>query len=399
MAKRIAIVSSSMPPIGPGGVSSAHYNLYRFLKKRGFTVKVYTFRDYKAGVSEEDVVRFGTPPTITSVIKHLGWLYFKITDPSRIAYNVAGALLSALPCLRMNRVISSFQPDVLVLPDHGCPGLFISKPKGCQLILISHHNSLRFLGNPLWGLHSERDAYLTVALENRILKKVDLVVCPSNHMREAFQKTYRYQGPVVVIPNLVDDELIDSIPVNDIRGTLGLREDAILVYIPSAGSMFKGARFVFEIIRRLSAYRADAVGFYLSGDIGRELTYELRFVPPNARICAPGHLHYHENLSIVKGCSFGVSPSLIESFGMAILEAIFCNVPMISFDVGGNRDIISNGENGFIVPYLDLEGLIEAACRLMDSNFRADIRRKMVQFVAHSSNNNVVMEKFLALIQ
>src|SRR4026207_2127396 len=46
MRKRIAIVSSSCPPEGAGGVSSAHYNLYRAIKLRGHEARMFTFGEY-----------------------------------------------------------------------------------------------------------------------------------------------------------------------------------------------------------------------------------------------------------------------------------------------------------------------------------------------------------------
>jgi glycosyltransferase involved in cell wall biosynthesis len=398
MPKRIAIVSSSCPPVSAGGVSSAQYNLYRALKRKGFDARIFTFGDYGVDLDEREVTRVGLPPGIGKIIEGLGRLYFRIVDPSRLAYSFVEVVYFALPCLKLSRLISRFQPKVLILSDHGCPGLFIAKPAQCRTILVSHHNPARFLNNPLWGLHSEHDSRLTVACENRALKKVDAVVCPSHHMYQMFKKTYEYSGPVTVIPNMVDTELIASISARDIRADLGLSEDSLLIYIPSAGSVHKGSRYVFEIIRRLSTYCVKDIGFYLSGNSTPALEYELRAVPPNAKVYAPGHVSYHDNLAIVKSCSFGISPTLIENFGMAILEANCCGVPMVSFDVGGNADVVNNGKSGFLVPYLDVEGLITAAHRLMQDKCRADMRAEAAKYAASKFTGDVVVEQFVALM-
>jgi glycosyltransferase involved in cell wall biosynthesis len=399
MSKKIAIVSSSCPPVSAGGVASSHYHLYRALTQKGFHVRLYTFEDYKVALNEKDVTRVGMPPGLVKVLRRLiGW-YFRIVDPSRIAYHFADVAVSAWPCMMLSSAIRDFQPDVLILPDHGCPGLFIAKPKGCRTILISHHNPVRFLNNPLWGLHSERDASLTVTCENKVLRKVDVVVCPSQYMHEMFSKTYAYAGPVTVIPSMVDSAFIASISVNDIRASLGLREGSVLIYIPSAGSMYKGSRYVFEIMRRISASSSEDIGFYLSGCIDPSLTHELRFMPLNAKVYAPGHLNYRENLAIVKACSFGISPTLIENFSMALLEANFCGVPMVSFDVGGNADVVSNGRNGVLVPSLDIEALIKAACRLLDADYSANLRRETVSHAADRFSSHRTVEKFISLME
>ena len=399
MSKKIAIVSSSCPPVSSGGVASSHYHLYRALTQQGFQVRLYTFEDYKAALTENDVTRVGISPKLVNGLRRLiGW-YFRIVDPSKINYHFADVVVSAWPCMMLNSAIRNFQPDVLILPDHGCPGLCIAKPKGCRIILISHHNPVRFLNNPLWGLHSEHDARLAVACENTVLQKVDAVVCPSKYMQEMFNKTYVYSGPVTVIPNMVDVDLIASIPPYDIRGKLALPDDSVVIYIPSAGSVHKGARFVFEIVRRISSYATKDIGFYLSGSITPMLAYELRFAPSNAKIYAPGQVSYAENLAIVQACSFGVSPTLIESFGMALLEASICGVPMVAFDVGGTADVVSNGRSGILVPFLDIEALIQSACRLLQADSCANLRGETASYVADRFRSELTVEKFVSLMQ
>ena len=49
-----------------------------------------------------------------------------------------------------------------------------------------------------------------------------------------------------------------------------------------------------------------------------------------------------------------------EGFSHLILEAMSCGVPVITTSVGGNREIIKQGENGFMIKYNDEFNLIEA---------------------------------------
>jgi glycosyltransferase involved in cell wall biosynthesis len=46
-------------------------------------------------------------------------------------------------------------------------------------------------------------------------------------------------------------------------------------------------------------------------------------------------------------------PSLHEGFGIAILEAMGCGIPVVATDSGGPRDFVSDGVNGFLVPPAD----------------------------------------------
>ena len=359
---------------------------------------MFTFGDYNVPSSEPDVTRAGTPPWFDTSVLALTRAFFRLVEPGTFSYQFSEVIRVAWPCLRLRRAIHRFAPDVLVLPDHCCPGLLIGKPAGCKIIFVSHHNPARFLDNPLWRLYSTLDARLTIMCENRVLRRADTVVCPSRYMKDMFVKTYAYRGPVRVIPNLVDVELIASIPARNLRGELNLPDDSLMVYIPSAGNIYKGSRYVCEIIRRLASHTSKDLGFYLSGSLTPELSYELRFAPLNAKIYAPGHVSYADNIAIVKGCSFGVSPTLIESFGMTLLEACCCGVPMVTFNVGGNADVVCHGKNGFLVPFLDVESLISASQRLLDGTYRARVRHETASHARAIFNADSAAEQYNSLV-
>lgn len=400
---RIAIISSSCPPWITGGISSAHYNLYCALKKRGYNVNLFTFTDHGKDIHEEnDVVRDGTPKILLAILRYASGIYSYILnriENSQYAYQIPYIAESAIGSIKASISVKRFKPNVIIVPDNGAPGFFIRKMNGCQTVFISHHNPVRFLNEPLFGIFSEKDAKLASIMEDKTLKKVDKVIVPSRYMKDKFKETRTFSGPVEVIPNLVDNKFIETIPVYDLRKYLGLHGDAPVIYIPSAGSRLKGSRFVFEIIRRLSAVYEQNIGFYLSGDIKDDLLErELDFAPDNAKIFMPGNVSYYENISFVKGCSFCISPTLIESFGMAILEANFCSLPVVTFKVGGNEDIISDGENGFLVPMLDIEKMIFYSVQLFGKTLREVMRTRTLSLVNEKFNADAICERYMNFI-
>jgi glycosyltransferase involved in cell wall biosynthesis len=51
---------------------------------------------------------------------------------------------------------------------------------------------------------------------------------------------------------------------------------------------------------------------------------------------------------------------------ISLLQAMGAGIPIISTQIGGVADIISNGENGILVPPGDPQSLAEAILRLTD---------------------------------
>ncbi len=55
-----------------------------------------------------------------------------------------------------------------------------------------------------------------------------------------------------------------------------------------------------------------------------------------------------------------VNPALTEPFGLTLLEAAACGLPMVATDDGGPKDILSRCENGVLVDVTDLESMQDA---------------------------------------
>lgn len=61
-------------------------------------------------------------------------------------------------------------------------------------------------------------------------------------------------------------------------------------------------------------------------------------------------------------------PSEKESFGLAALEAMACEVPVISSDTGGLPELNIDGQTGFMSPVGDVEDMTQKALLILDKN-------------------------------
>jgi N-acetyl-alpha-D-glucosaminyl L-malate synthase BshA len=58
-------------------------------------------------------------------------------------------------------------------------------------------------------------------------------------------------------------------------------------------------------------------------------------------------------------------PSGSETFGLAALEAMACEVPVVASDVGGLPELIVHGETGFLCPLDDVDAFTECTRKLL----------------------------------
>ena len=89
--------------------------------------------------------------------------------------------------------------------------------------------------------------------------------------------------------------------------------------------------------------------------------------------------HLHGSLTDVKDAYLNSSvftlPSRFEGFGLVIIEAMACGVPIVAFDCeNGPRNIITNNQNGILVPPFNVNEYAGSLLRLMrDDQLRAQM--------------------------
>ena len=73
--------------------------------------------------------------------------------------------------------------------------------------------------------------------------------------------------------------------------------------------------------------------------------------------------------------SIYVMSSVFEGFAMVLLEAMSCGLPCVSFDCPyGPRNVITDGEDGILVEYLNSHALADNICKLIENE---ELRKRM----------------------
>lgn len=113
-----------------------------------------------------------------------------------------------------------------------------------------------------------------------------------------------------------------------------------------------------------------------------------------------GEANYFEMPDIYSSADIFVFPSKVETFGNVTIEAMASGLPCVEFDYGANKDKILDGRTGYIIPFGDVNAMVDALVELIDDKekrwlFSNEARRFARQRFAWESIASQYHEVFL----
>ena len=87
-----------------------------------------------------------------------------------------------------------------------------------------------------------------------------------------------------------------------------------------------------------------------------------------------------------------VSPSRFDAFGIAIIEAMACGVPVVATESAGAMEIIDDGRTGLLAPIGDADGLAAAISKLLTD---AQMRNKLAANAVHAVRDRFSLERMV----
>lgn len=98
------------------------------------------------------------------------------------------------------------------------------------------------------------------------------------------------------------------------------------------------------------------------------------------------------------GSSIFLLTSRFEGFGMVLVEAMACGVPVVSFDCPwGPAEIIKNGEDGFLVQYLNTDEAAHRVCQLIEDPEQRKSMGTKARINVQRYNRDAVMHQWMTL--
>jgi glycogen synthase len=168
------------------------------------------------------------------------------------------------------------------------------------------------------------------------------------------------------------------------REKYGLKGSMVLSIGAMSGD--KGTVHTVEALRKLwrNGQQAELV---LIGAVLRPFRQYLQGVPAaeRARIHVLGQVSEQDKRDALAAASMLVMPSRTDSFGIVYLEAWLHGLPVVGARTWGVMDVISDGDDGILVPFGDVEALSIAIQRLLTNPEEAAVMgaKGRAQVLAH----------------
>ena len=161
-------------------------------------------------------------------------------------------------------------------------------------------------------------------------------------------------------------------------------------------NIYKGWNYFVEAMNNVPQIMKDEILVVLFGcDFSAEELDELKFNAFSA-----GVISDEEELVQLYNCAdVYVFPSLYESFGQTVYEAMSCGTPVVAFNVGAVSDVVIHLINGYIAEYENSHDLASGIIYCLSKENSEYISCKSREAIANKFSSYSVLEKHIALLQ
>ena len=196
------------------------------------------------------------------------------------------------------------------------------------------------------------------------IDRSDAVTAVSESLRTDTIERLKAVSPIHVIPNFLDCDRFKRVFDPDLRERLcpKARFDALVVHLSNFRPV-KRVDAVVGVFRRIRERVRARLVLAGEGPDSLKVQHEIETygLGGDVEILSP----QEDVVPLLSVADLFLLPSLQESFGLAALEAMACEVPVVASRVGGLPEVIEDGVTGSLHPPDDFDAMAASAIRLL----------------------------------
>jgi len=239
----------------------------------------------------------------------------------------------------------------------------MTSPRKLPFITTLHGTDITLVGNDR--------SYLPITRFS--IEQSDGVTAISSYLRDRTIREFDVKKPIEVIPNFVNCDYYKRTDDPVLRSKWAPAGEPILMHLSNFRPVKRvtDAVEIFALVRQKIPAKLVLIG---DGPDRGAAEYSVRRKKLQKDVLFLGKQdRVQEKLGIA---DLFLLPSDLESFGLAALEAMACEVPVIATRVGGLPEVVAHGVDGYLVEPRDVEA---AAKHAIDILSRPDRGRAMGQ--------------------
>jgi glycosyltransferase involved in cell wall biosynthesis len=340
------------------GVGNRVYYLSRELAKKGHDVHVIT----KQGEYISDEVN----AYYVQIPKYI----FKIPPvplPQVSIFNL-------LAYKKFEEIKHKIKPDLIdVQHVHVSPIVHMIKEKN-NLILTCHGTEIgRTIG--MYGRIPVGLIQFTSTIEKYTFSKLNRIIAVSTRVKKELINYYNVsKEKILLIPNGIDISEFKNKQESSLNFHSKFNADYILINV-GGYSRIKG---IYEIIKALKYIRdLNWIFIVIGGGPRKDLILVKKLLKQynlDNRVLLLGSLKKELVKSIVQEADVYLHPSLYESFGIAVLEAMALKKPIVTSRIDSLEELVNDA--GILVNVGDISGLVNAIRNLLED---IELRKSLAQ--------------------
>ncbi|HEY2930601.1 MAG TPA: N-acetyl-alpha-D-glucosaminyl L-malate synthase BshA [Acidobacteriota bacterium] len=213
------------------------------------------------------------------------------------------------------------------------------------------------------------------------IRQSDGVTAVSRYLKSATQREFCCDCEIEVIPNFIDGNVFQRRFSQELYQRFAPDGERILVHL----SNFRPVKRVQDVVKVFFGIQKSVPSVLLLLGDGTErsnVEFLVRELGINHKVFFIGKMNKPaEYLSI---SDLMILPSELESFGLAALEAMACEVPVIATRVGGLPELVEAGQVGCLAPVGAIDEMVRCGIELLTDekrlrSFGAEARRRALE--------------------
>jgi N-acetyl-alpha-D-glucosaminyl L-malate synthase BshA len=225
------------------------------------------------------------------------------------------------------------------------------------------------------------------------INRSDVVTTVSDSLKEDTLKYFRVEKQIKVVPNFIDFSRFNKLPKDHFKKAIAPENEKIIVHT----SNFRKVKRVWDVVYVFEKILKSVPSRLLMiGDGPERLNMEnlCRELGVSDKVTFLGKQEAIEEILSV--ADLFIIPSETESFGLAALVAMACDVPVISTNKGGLPEVNINGFTGYTSDVGDIHKMAkDALIILRDENL--DTFKKQAKEHALKFSMDEILPLYVAL--